>query len=111
VAQYEREMISQRTRAALGAARARGKKLGGYRTNAANIRLYQVQGIEAVKAKADRAAEERLPEITKLKAQGLSLNEIARRLDQERIRTSRGGNWTATAVRRVLSRFPSAAQG
>ena len=105
VAQYEREMISQRTRAALGAAKARGKKLGGYRANAAPIASYQSRGVEAARMKADRAAEERLPEINKLLADGLSLNEVARRLSQEGIRTSRGGNWTATAVRRVLFRF------
>jgi DNA invertase Pin-like site-specific DNA recombinase len=90
VAQYEREMISARTKAALAAAKARGTKLGGYRENAARISDYQARGVEAIKTLAEKAAEERLPEIARLKAEKLSLNEIARRLDQEGIRTVRG---------------------
>jgi DNA invertase Pin-like site-specific DNA recombinase len=108
VAQYEREMISARTKAALAAAKARGRRLGGYRQNAARIADYQAQGLEAAMRRADEAARERLPEIVRLKAEGLSLQAIARRLSQEGIRTSRGGDWTATAVRRVLMRFPHA---
>jgi DNA invertase Pin-like site-specific DNA recombinase len=110
VAQYEREMISARTKA-LAAAKARGTKLGGYRENAARISDYQAR-VEAIKTLAEKAAEERLPEIARLKAEKLSLNEIARRLDQEGIRTVRGAQWTATAVRRVLMRdITSSAQG
>jgi len=37
VAQHEREAISHRTKAALAAARARGKTLGGFRAHAPNI--------------------------------------------------------------------------
>jgi len=101
-------MISARTKAALAAAKARGRRLGGYRQNAARIADYQAQGLEAAMRRADEAARERLPEIVRLKAEGLSLQAIARRLSQEGIRTSRGGDWTATAVRRVLMRFPHA---
>jgi DNA invertase Pin-like site-specific DNA recombinase len=105
VAQYEREMISARTKAALAAAKARGKRLGGYRERAPNIADHQAEAVRVVKLRANKAAEERFPDVAKLQAEGLSLNEIARRLDQEGIKTSRGGRWTATAVRRTLLRL------
>lgn len=104
VAQHEREAISQRTKAALAAAKARGVKLGGKRKGAGNIRRYQRKGVAAARERADRRALDRLPEIERLEAEGLSLNAIARRLNAEGVVTSRGGMWTATAVKRVLDR-------
>ena len=43
-----------------------------------------------------------------LKAEGLSLNVMAARMNDQGVLTSRGiaGGWTATAERRVLARLP-----
>jgi DNA invertase Pin-like site-specific DNA recombinase len=105
VAQYEREAISARTKAALAAAKARGKALGGYRKNAADIRAYQQQGVLALRAAAVKAAEERRDVLEYLVAEGLSLNAIAARLNEDSVTTARGGRWTATAVKRALARL------
>jgi DNA invertase Pin-like site-specific DNA recombinase len=105
VAQHEREAISHRTKAALAAAKARGTKLGGYRENAPNVRQFQGEGVAASIRKADAAAEERREILETLRREIGSYNGIARRLNAEGITTARDGSWTATAVRRALSRL------
>jgi DNA invertase Pin-like site-specific DNA recombinase len=101
VAEHERAMISQRTKAALQAAKARGTQLGGYRgTQAPDGRL----GGAAVAATADAYAARLRPTLTELQAAGLSLHGMASELTARGIVTPRGGAWTATAVRRALAR-------
>ena len=73
VAQHEREMISERTKAALKAARARGTRLGNPRLDEAAKR-----GTAALKANARRFAANVLPIIREIeKAGAASLNAIA----------------------------------
>jgi DNA invertase Pin-like site-specific DNA recombinase len=107
VAQHEREAISARTKAALEAARSRGTKLGGLRRGAAEIASYQRQGVMAAALKADEKADELRETVEALQCEGLSLNAMAARLNDQGVLTSRGkaGGWTATAVRRVLARL------
>jgi DNA invertase Pin-like site-specific DNA recombinase len=99
VAQHEREAISQRTKAALAAAKARGTVLGGKRKGAANIAKHQRKGVAAAREKAVKDAELRREALEALS--GLSLNAIAARLNADSVTTSRGGTWTATAVKRA----------
>jgi DNA invertase Pin-like site-specific DNA recombinase len=105
VAQHEREAISQRTKAALAAAKARGRALGGFRAGAPNIATYQKKGVEGARQRAVQAAEERRETIEALKMEKLSLNAMAARLNADSVRTSRGGKWTATAVKRIIARL------
>ncbi len=105
VAQHEREAISHRTKAALAAAKARGKSLGGFRARAPNIAKYQRKGVEAVRQNALQAAEERRETIEALQQENISLNAMAERLNADSVRTSRGGRWTATAVKRTIARL------
>jgi len=108
VAQHEREAISARTKAALAAAKARGIVLGGLRDKAPDISRFQKKAVSAVRKMALEAAEERRDVIEALAAEGLSLNAMAARLNDASVRTSRGGAWTATAVKRTLERLASA---
>jgi DNA invertase Pin-like site-specific DNA recombinase len=103
VAQHEREAISQRTKAALAAAKARGTVLGGKRKGSCKIAPYSASGVAARQEKAQEKAEERREALEAL--QGLSLNAMAARLNADSVTTSRGGKWTATAVKRALERL------
>jgi DNA invertase Pin-like site-specific DNA recombinase len=105
IAQYEREMISARTKAALAAAKKRGKKLGGFRKKAANIAAYQPLGIASIVAWADKQAEERREIVEEYIGQGLTLAATAERLNATNIKTSRGNQWTPMAVKRVAERL------
>lgn len=105
VAEDERDRISQRTKAALAAAKARGVGLGGDRGCRHLTDAHRAEATAALKAQADRAALRAVPMIDKLQRDGItSLRGIARALNARGMTTARGGTWTATAVRRTLAR-------
>jgi DNA invertase Pin-like site-specific DNA recombinase len=105
VAQHEREAISARTKAALAAAKARGKRLGGRRPGAADIARYQRKGVQAAREKAAERLELVADDLRRLQAEGLSLRAIAARFAADSIHSARGGLWTPTAVARALNRL------
>lgn len=99
-AQQERELISQRTRAALAAAKVRGTKLG-------NPRLAECaqRGADSSRAEADRFASNVLPIIRQAqKAGNMTLQAIADALNARGIATARGGQWSPSNVRNVMAR-------
>jgi DNA invertase Pin-like site-specific DNA recombinase len=103
LAQKERALISQRTRAALAAAKARGVVLGGPRLAEARALSNAAQ-----KAEADAHALAVMPLIREAQAAGArSLRQIAAALTGRGIPTARGGKWEAATVRNVLRRAPS----
>jgi DNA invertase Pin-like site-specific DNA recombinase len=105
VAEHEAAMISARTKAALGAARARGVVLGGNRGNIAAEASKGAQASAVVRstASAKRAAD-LLPAIRYAQSKGASsLREIAAMLNESGIPTARGGEWSAVQVQRVLA--------
>ena len=108
VAEHEREMISQRTKAALKAARSRGVRLGN--PNGARALRRASRGntaaLSKIKANADKAAAKLSPALAALKAQGiLSANAIAKALNARGVLTSRGSTWDAKAVIRLGQRL------
>ena len=103
VAQHERELIAQRTREALRAAKARGKKLGNPRLAAARKRA-----VDGNKASAAQYAANILPVIRQIQASGVkSLRGVARALAARGIATARGGAWTPVQVSDILRRVGS----
>jgi DNA invertase Pin-like site-specific DNA recombinase len=105
VAQHEREMISERTKAALAAAKARGQRLG-------NPRLFEAAklGRKAALANARRFAANILPIIEEIERSGItSHNAIATKLNERNVRTARGGKWTHVQVGAVLRPFEASA--
>jgi DNA invertase Pin-like site-specific DNA recombinase len=99
VAEQERAMISQRTKDALAAVKARGVKLGN-----PNIAKAQEKASEARTARAGAFATNVLPIIRDIRATGASLRQIAAALNARGISTARGGTWAATQVRDILNR-------
>jgi DNA invertase Pin-like site-specific DNA recombinase len=101
LAEKERALISQRTKAGLAAAKARGTRLG----NPDMDRLRGL-GVNAVKAEADRHAATVRPIIENIQARGAkSLRAIAAELTRIRILTARGGTeWSAQQVSNILKR-------
>jgi len=98
VAEHEREMISQRTRAALWAAKRRGVKLGS-----PDPRHGSKAGLASIGNKAAAHAANVLPVIEAVIAAGTrTLREIAAALNARGLRTARGGSWHAETVARLL---------
>jgi DNA invertase Pin-like site-specific DNA recombinase len=105
VAEHEREMISQRTKAALAAAKARGTKLGNPNGARALRGCGNAPAVAAVKAAAAAHTAQVLPVIEAIRVEGIaSLHAIAAELNRRGILTARGGHWYATTVRNTLAR-------
>lgn len=100
VAEHEREMISQRTKAALAAKKARGEKLGS-----PNLAEVAAKGRAAGAANADQFADNVRPIIESIRASGVtSFRGIADALNARGIPTARGRQWHASTVRKVEKR-------
>jgi DNA invertase Pin-like site-specific DNA recombinase len=122
VAELEAGMISARTKAALAAAKMRGKKLGGRRRKIVGedergrpIYGGVANGSPTARAAATRVRQERSaqraadigPTIKRIQQGGAtSLRAIAAALNEQAIPTARGnGRWSAVQVARVLDRI------
>lgn len=99
VAQYERELISQRTKDALAERKAKGAALGSPRNLTDEAKA---KGVRVRQAKA-REANVRVYEMAcDLRAQGLSYAKIAARLEAYGQRGGKGGKIYAANVRRIM---------
>jgi DNA invertase Pin-like site-specific DNA recombinase len=109
VAEHEARMISERTKAALAAAKRRGVKLGGIRKGHKPFTpQMRAMGVKACVANAQRRAEDMQPIVTELRAAGfVKFEAIAAELNARSIPTVSGtGRWQATSVSRLLARLP-----
>lgn len=100
LAEKERRLISERTKAGLRAAKARGVKLG-------NPRLAEIHAIHNARfaAGANKFAATVAPAIRQAQAEGAkSLRAIATVLNAKGIATANGGRWQAQQVANVLRR-------
>jgi len=108
VAEQEGLAISERTKAALGAAKARGVKLGWSMPSRQNEQLRACRaGVKVNRCNADAFAAIHRPRIAEMRNQGKTLRAIAEQLNSEGVATRRGGLWYCSTVRDVLARNPS----
>lgn len=109
VAEAEAAAISERTRNALQAAKARGVKMGaahpaGKKLSDEAAARGRAEGQRRNREKAKIEYADVLPAITALLAQGNSLRRIAAQLNADGLTTRKGAEWTAVQVSRVLQR-------
>ena len=107
VAEQEAVAISQRTKAALAAAKARGTRLGKPKgTPVPRSDVGRINGSKASAANADAFAERMRPILAKVS--GLSANAAAQELAARGYATARGGRWSASQVINVRKRLEAA---
>ena len=100
LAEKERRLISERTRAALAAKRANGTKLGNPGVVAAGSLGRSVQT-----AAADEFVTSLMPVVEAIRSTGsTTLEAITEALNQRGIRSARGGKWHVSSVSNLLGR-------
>ena len=96
VAELEAGLISERTKAALKAAKARGVTLGRH---GADVLAPKYQ------EEARQRAKDLEPIILEMQSKGYSMRRMATELTKRRVKTPRGGAWHPQTVKMVLKRL------
>jgi DNA invertase Pin-like site-specific DNA recombinase len=92
LAEKERKLIGERTKAALAAAKAKGKKLGGMRLKSLETRQEAFDRAEALRSTFNELAH-------------LSANALSRELNSRGIVTPTGKHWSPITVIRIRKRL------
>jgi DNA invertase Pin-like site-specific DNA recombinase len=102
LAEKERLMIAERTKAGLQAKKARGELLGA---SADILKRATANSVVSVKAKADDFAIRLKPTIIRMQKAGMTLRQMASELNSSGVKTARGGEWHAMTVSNLVARF------
>ena len=101
LAEKERRLISERTKAALAIRKASGAKLG----NPSNIREAGEIGRAALIEAADSYTQSMLPILRMLRSEGkITIGAITSSLNERKIPTQRGSRWHVSSVMNLLAR-------
>ena len=95
ISMEERRFISQRTRAAMAAAKARGQVFG-------NPRLAEINRTRQYKTR--KKTLEVAPIVLPLRKKGMTLQQIATTLNEMGMKTSTGGIYYPTQIKRIVER-------
>lgn len=102
LAEQERDLISERTKAALQALKRRGKKLGSPQNLTDEARQKGVERLK-IKAKINPNNQRAASLIMSLREKGLSFNAISKELNKNGFMTSQGKKFQAIQVQRLVS--------
>lgn len=103
VAEDEAHRISQRTKEALAAAKARGTRLGGRRVSAARFAAIAAEGRKVAAKAAALRRNAYAPAVREARSAGAtSLRELAAHLNNLNVEAPRGGAWSAGQVHRLM---------
>lgn len=105
VAEDEARQISERTKSALAAAKARGQKLGAARMGSHLTAADRAKGAAVNRDLAVNDVAALAVEIQRLRSVGKSLRAIAADLNEAGHTTRQGSVWNAIQVKRVLDRL------
>ena len=101
LAEKERRLIAERTRAALAVRKASGARLG----NPTNLIEAGERGRAAAQVTADELARGLLPVLRAIKAEGAqSIGAITTALNERKVPTPRGSRWHVSSVMNLLAR-------
>jgi DNA invertase Pin-like site-specific DNA recombinase len=109
IAEGEAKAISDRTKSALAAAKARGTKLGTHNPSVPVLTLQAARkgrmlGASANRQQASKAYADLAPYAMTLRDSGCSLRAIARQLNDDGHRTRTDAPWSQVQVSRLLAR-------
>lgn len=97
IAQWEREIIVERTRAALGALAADGRKRGG-------LVPYGYDAAPDGRLTLNPAEQEALAFAREMRAAGATLRAVAAALDAKGIPAKQGGKWSPGQLHRIIGK-------
>jgi DNA invertase Pin-like site-specific DNA recombinase len=112
LAENEARSISERTKAALAALKARGEKLGSARpghwdgkedARLAGLGKARIASRIATQARKTAAYADLLPDVTSWRENGVTLQAIADKLNDAGHTTRRGRRWSPVQVQRLLA--------
>src|ERR1700722_12044829 len=104
VAEYEARLISERTKAAFAAAKARGRKFGNPKPETHRFSdAARKARVRAERERSKRRALDFAPLLCELRDRGQTIHEIAQHLTAIGVQRPRGGNaWGHNTVRRMF---------
>ncbi len=105
VGEQEAKAISERTKAALAAARERGTRLGWANPSRSDRAAAQSASLAVRRRHATEFATQHGPRIMERRATGATLQDIATEFNRQGISAPRGRAWWPSTVRAVLQRY------
>lgn len=103
VGEAERRAIGSRTKAALAAKKRREPEWTP--GNPTNLPQAGLKGAQSSARMADLFAERLRPNIHRMRTSGMTLYEIAKELNEQEVKTARGGKWSVQSVSNLTRRL------